>query len=435
LRRGAATAFLLMSTMVALPADTSAGQRSATSPLPRSHLPPRTWGDLAKPTPLTADEESLALLALLAQRYNPAMTFPTRDVWPVEVRYAWHDGSPLKARVLGADGRVQREYVALEHRRLMAGDWGDLPIHDVRGHRIDYSVDAPGDDRANDQVSGWRRRWQGIMGGDPATGEPARALEYPPTQYVHFFWFNRAKGLLAIQYWFYYPYNEWINHHEGDWERINIVLHGPAQLSEGAVFRPVGYQFFFHLWTYEPSQVVRVRGPDPREDHVVVWAGGHSRFLLWSGSTSGGSYPLPAFFPAAGGGLGSFRPSDDTTRPARFIPPADFTLIMLPEPDRVDAAARPEIGWLRLSFLAGQPKVHRNPLALNATSFGVPPQQPARQGGWNAVWNPPYWRETPRFDPRKLRLPRGWHAEVKEPLKAYEIAGARRARPHIVSAR
>src|SRR5438046_12249 len=74
-----------------------------------SKLPPLTWSDLAQPEPLTPDEEELPLVRALAHRFNPAMAFPTRDIWPVEVRYAWHDGSPLIARVMSKDNRVLRE--------------------------------------------------------------------------------------------------------------------------------------------------------------------------------------------------------------------------------------------------------------------------------------------------------------------------------------
>src|SRR5438876_106289 len=86
------------------------------------------------------------------------------------------------------------------------------------------------------RTTGWRRRWRAIM-------SAGHGQDYKPTQYVHLYWFNREKGLLGIQYWFYYPYNEWINHHEGDWERINVILRGPTRLTENATFRPAGYQF------------------------------------------------------------------------------------------------------------------------------------------------------------------------------------------------
>jgi hypothetical protein len=405
-----------------------ASTRVARAPaLLRSSLPPLAWRDLANATPLSAEEEASPAAAALARRFNPGMALPTHDIWPVDVRYAWHDGSDLKARVVDRDGREISEYVALPKERLANHEWGGLPEKDTLGNRIDYYVDAPGDDRAEQGVTGWRRRWRSIMGGNAATHESPQAMNYPPTQYAHIFWFNRAKGLLAIQYWFYYPYNEWINHHEGDWERINVIVRGPSRLTAKSTFKPVGYQFFFHWWTYEPNQVVRVRGEDTREDHVVVYAGGYSQFLLWNGWNSGGSYPLPALFPAVGGGLGKWRPPEDTTKPARFIRPEDFNVVLLPEPERLDVEANPELAWIRLSFYAGQPRMYRNPLKLNRAVFGEAPQQPARQGGWNASNNPPYWSQTPQFTAGMLKLPRGWRAVMDAPPRAFELA-ARRAR-------
>ncbi len=397
--------------------------------LPRTALPPLTWRDLAQPAPLSAAEEALAGTAKLASRFNPAMALPTRDIWPVEVRYAWHDGSDLKACVVGDSGRTLREYVALPKERLAAHEWADLPDKDKDGNCINYSVDAPGDDRAVQGVTGWRNRWRSIMNGNPASHEPPRAMDYPPTQYAHIFWFNKSRGLLAIQYWFYYPYNEWINHHEGDWERINVIVRGPSHVTDKAVFRPVGYQFFFHWWTYEPTKVVRIRDADAQGDHVVVYAGGFSQFLLWNGWNSGGSYPLPAVFPAVGGGLGKWRPPEDTSKPARFIRPEDFKVVLLPEPDRLDVHANPELAWLRLSFHAGQPRMYGNPLKLNRAVFGEAPQQPARQMGWNARDNPPYWTQKPQFHAGLLKLPPDWHAAMNAPPRAYELP-ARQGRPH-----
>src|SRR5947207_14899000 len=73
-------------------APARAGRRPARLPrvsaptLSHSRLPPLTWSDLAEPSPLTPEEEELPLVRALAHRFNPAMVFPTRDVWPVNVR-------------------------------------------------------------------------------------------------------------------------------------------------------------------------------------------------------------------------------------------------------------------------------------------------------------------------------------------------------------
>ena len=31
-------------------------------------------------------------------------------------------------------------------------------------------------------------------------------------------------GRLALQYWFFYPYNDYTNKHEGDWEMVQLLL-------------------------------------------------------------------------------------------------------------------------------------------------------------------------------------------------------------------
>jgi hypothetical protein len=86
----------------------------------------------------------------------------------------------------------------------------------------------------------------------------------------------------------------------------------------------------------------------------------------------------------------------------------------------------PELAWLRLSFFAGQTRMYKNPLAMNGTSFGSAPVQPARQGGWNGEWNPPYWPETPRFDRLDAEAAQGLAG--RGPGAAQGVAGRRRAR-------
>src|SRR5256885_16648929 len=58
--------------------------RVSAPTLSDSHLPPLTWSDLSEPSPLTPEEEELPLVRALAHRFNPAMAFPTRDIWPVD---------------------------------------------------------------------------------------------------------------------------------------------------------------------------------------------------------------------------------------------------------------------------------------------------------------------------------------------------------------
>ena len=54
----------------------------------------------------------------------------------------------------------------------------------------------------------------------------ARRLEQgsPPTVYAHVATDPTAPGKLALQYWFFYAFNDFNNKHEGDWEMIQLVF-------------------------------------------------------------------------------------------------------------------------------------------------------------------------------------------------------------------
>ena len=250
-------------------------------------------------------------------------------------------------------------------------------MRDANGNRIEYWIDGPGDDRVSlHGISDWRRRWR-------------EAADRTPTQYAHMFWLNRARGELVIQYWFFYPFNEWLNHHEGDWEHVNVVVSGPSALGPASDYRAVGYEFYFHGRRLETDRAMHVA------DHPVVFVGGRARMLWWSGEQSGGSYPWPASYPGVGGGIGPLAVGDDTRGPVRMMPADSFDVVMLPEPSRLDARAHPELSWLRLPFFAGQPSVFGNPPLVDRFGGGKPPRQPARRADWNSIGSRPLWSGIP----------------------------------------
>lgn len=45
-----------------------------------------------------------------------------------------------------------------------------------------------------------------------------------PTVYAHVASDPHNPGELALQYWFFYTYNDWNDKHEGDWEMVQVVL-------------------------------------------------------------------------------------------------------------------------------------------------------------------------------------------------------------------
>ena len=235
------------------------------------------------------------------------------------------------------------EYVAVPRPRARSRtDWSGLPHHDADGRPIRYYVDAPGDDRPVGPPDGSALA-PPLAGDRPAAGPGQRRRQqpYPPTQYAHVYWWNRAEGLLAIQYWFYYPFNEWVNHHEGDWEHIQVVLRGASpRWTTRAAFAPVGHQYLLpRLLDASRRSWCAWPGADPREDHPLVYVGGQGSFLAWSGMLQRRQLPAARSLhraPVSGRGLA--HPDEDTSRPARFIAASDFQVILLPEPERLDAA-------------------------------------------------------------------------------------------------
>jgi hypothetical protein len=63
-----------------------------------------------------------------------------------------------------------------------------------------------------------------------------------PAAYAHVATDPRHPGKLALQYWFFYPYNQWNNLHEGDWEMIQLVFDaGDAKKALGREPAEIGY--------------------------------------------------------------------------------------------------------------------------------------------------------------------------------------------------
>jgi hypothetical protein len=317
----------------------------------------------------------------LAHRFNPAMAFPTRDVWPVEVRYSWHDGSPLIARVMSKENKVLREYIALANERLEANDWGTCPPR-TRTATASTTTSMP-----------------------PATTGPIAASRVAPPLARHHRQRSRqgphrpgvpphpVRPLLLVQTgrracWrcstgSITRTTSGINHHEGDWERINVVLRGPSRLTENATFRPAGLPVLLPPVDPRAHPGGAHQRSDPREDHVVVYAGGPEPVHAVERIDQRRQLPAAGAVsrrPAAASAPGARRRHHQA---ARFMPPRRVQAGVLPRARSPGRGQHPELAWLRLSFFAGQTRMYNNPLAMNGTSFGsapVPARAPGRRG-------------------------------------------------------
>jgi hypothetical protein len=156
----------------------------------------------------------------LAARYAPVVRL-------VEQAEECGPGEPYEPSDI--DAFLDEETVSLR------GPWrsNDLvtiaPTADDLGRGLyEYNLDFPGD-ALNPGCSYelWARRV---------------TADTEPTVYAHVAQEDARPDRLALQYWFFYPYNDWNNRHEGDWEMIQLVF--AASSAEEALEAPpleVGY--------------------------------------------------------------------------------------------------------------------------------------------------------------------------------------------------
>jgi hypothetical protein len=150
--------------------------------------------------------------------------------------------------------------------------------------------------------------------------------ERSPTTYAHIVTEPGHPGKLALQYWFFYVFNDWNNLHEGDWEMIQLVFN--ASTVEQALQRsPVEVGYSQHEGAeraaWDDPKLERIGGT-----HVVVHPanGSHANFYgeaLYLGSS-------------AQEGVGC----DDTRGPTVDVRPA---VVLLPS---AASAARAQYPWI-----------------------------------------------------------------------------------------
>ena len=147
-----------------------------------------------------------------------------------------------------------------------------------------------------------------------------------PTVYAHVVQEAAYPDRLALQYWLYYPFNDWNNLHEGDWEMIQLVF--PAGSAEEALeVEPLEVGYSQHEgaeraeWGEEKLEIV-----DGTHPVVYPAAGSHANFYS-EGLFLGRS---------AEQGVGC----DDTTGPSRELRPAAVSIPSEPE------AAQAAFPWI-----------------------------------------------------------------------------------------
>ena len=217
---------------------------------------------------------------------------------------------------------------------------------DLAGRGDGYYLDLPGDPLTDSCA--YEQWFQGTSGADR------------PAVHAHVVSDPAHPGTLALQYWFFWVFNDWNDKHEGDWEMVQLVFQAD---DAAAALRsaPTTVAFAQH----EGAEVV------PWDDPRLVREGDH--LVVYPSQGSHASYTTQStwFGKSAAAGFGC----DDSTSPGTLLRPEVVLL-----PDRVAAAERPTLGWLEFGGRWGE----------RAPSFNNGPTGPNLKQQWTA---PITWQE------------------------------------------
>ena len=200
---------------------------------------------------------------------------------------------------------------------------------DLYGKDGDYWLDFPGDPL---EAGCTYEQWFDRIAAGKAT-----------TAYAHVV---GEQGKLALQYWFYYPFNEWNNKHESDWEMIQLVFEA-ATAEEALDLTPalVGYSQHegAESATWDDDKL------EQRDGHPVVYPG--------AGSHANQFVQALYLGHSAQTGFGC----DDTRGPTRYeqthvvLLPSEATSPTIPSPG--SATSAPGAASLRAEQRADRPHV------------------------------------------------------------------------------
>jgi len=173
--------------------------------------------------------------------------------------------------------------------------------------------------------------------------------EFPNTAYVHIF--DKDDGNVVMQYYYFYPFNDWQNNHEGDWPHINVIVnsHNP----DDAELVGIDYNFHGNGLTYNS---IGGRVFDPQKDFAP--AEGETHPVVYVGAGSHGGYPTGGNYSNPGGTILGEGVDEDMTKSGVILSTSvegtnsdvaqSYDLIFLPNPDpgQPNKGLSPEMSWL-----------------------------------------------------------------------------------------
>ena len=223
-----------------------------------------------------------------------------------------------------------------------------------------------------------KNEWNDIYFG---TGDKA-GHNFDNTGYVHIYKTtheNYADSITVVQYYYFYPYNDFENNHEGDWPHVNLVLNSRTPSSAEVL----GVEYLFHGKSlsyynnysanpditsdivFNPREKIRlIQGTHPA---VYVSVGGHGSY------PTGGNYTfkkrgIPVPERMSNTGLVLSEQVDDSNPTIS----ENYNLVLLPEPDSTMAnMGLPDtLSWLGADVRWGDIKVPSIPKTDNDGAQG-----------------------------------------------------------------
>lgn len=116
--------------------------------------------------------------------------------------------------------------------------------------------------------------------------------QYAPTVYARIGTDPDHPGMLALQYWFWWVFNDWNDRHEGDWEMVQLLFEADSP-EEALRSAPVSAAFAQHEGSetaqWSDQKLLRV------DDHVVVYPaqGSHAAYFTqahWFGKSAAAGF-------------------------------------------------------------------------------------------------------------------------------------------------
>jgi hypothetical protein len=221
---------------------------------------------------------------------------------------------------------------------------------DLYGKPEGYYLDFPGNPlEPGCDYETLGRRWNG---------------DHKPVMYAHIGSDPGRPDELALQYWFYYVFNDWNNKHESDWEMVQLVFHAP---DAAAALQTQPYEVAFSQ--HEGGERAAWDDEKLQKDgtHTIVYPGGGSHANYYSTAVWLGR--------SAQEGFGC----DDTSPPSVGARPTPILV-----PTGVDSPNDP-YAWLRFGGRWGQKEA----------GFNNGPTGPATKDQW---FRPIDWQEHSQRD-------------------------------------